>query len=67
MGLYDIDKAEEIIGVPEGQLLMALVAVGYPDEEPGVPKKKTVDDLLSYRQSFTIFYALHLFLGGKTR
>ena len=62
-----IDKAEEIIGVPEGQLLMALVAVGYPDEEPGVPKKKTVDDLLSYRQSFTIFYALHLFLGGKTR
>ena len=43
------DKAEEIIGVPEGQLLMALVAVGYPDEEPGVPKKKTVDDLLSYR------------------
>ena len=49
MGLYDIDKAEEIIGVPEGQLLMALVAVGYPDEEPGVPKKKTVDDLLSYR------------------
>lgn len=49
MGLYDIDKAEEIIGVPDGQLLMALVAVGYPDEEPGVPKKKTVDDLLSYR------------------
>lgn len=49
MGLYDIDKTEEIIGVPEGQLLMALVAVGYPDEEPGVPKKKTVDDLLSYR------------------
>ncbi len=40
MGLYDIDKAEEIIGVPEGQLLMALVAVGYPDEEPGVPKRR---------------------------
>ena len=49
MGMYDIGKAEEILQVPEGQLLMALVAVGYPDEEPAVPKKKTVEDLLSYR------------------
>lgn len=49
MGLFDIDKASEIIGVPQGQLLMSMVAVGYPDEEPDVPKKKTVEDLLSYR------------------
>lgn len=49
MGLYDLDKASEIIGIPEGQLLMSLVAVGYPDEEPQVPKRKAVDDLLSYR------------------
>lgn len=49
MGLYDIQKASEIIEVPEGQVLMSLVAVGYPDEQPGVPKKKTVEDLLSYR------------------
>lgn len=49
MGLYDLGKASEIIGVPEGQLLMSLVAVGYPDEEPAVPKKKTVEELLSYR------------------
>lgn len=48
MGMYDIDKAEEIIQVPEGQLLMALVAIGYPDEEPEVPKKKTVEDLLKF-------------------
>lgn len=48
MGMYDIDKAEEILQVPEGQLLMALVAIGYPDEEPEVPKKKTVEDLLKF-------------------
>ncbi len=48
MGMYDIDKAAEIIQVPEGQLLMALVAIGYPDEEPAVPKKKTVEDLLKF-------------------
>lgn len=46
--MYDIDKAEEILQVPEGQLLMALVAIGYPDEEPEVPKKKTVEDLLKF-------------------
>lgn len=48
MGMYDIEKAEEILQVPEGQLLMALIAVGYPDEEPAVPKKKTVEDLLKF-------------------
>lgn len=49
MGLYDIEKASEIIGVPEGQLLMSMVAVGYPDEEPVAPKRKAVEELLSYR------------------
>ena len=48
MGMYDIDKAAEILDVPEGQLLMALIAVGYPDEEPVVPKKKPVEDLLKF-------------------
>ena len=48
MGMYDIDKAAEILDVPEGQLLMALIAIGYPDEEPAVPKKKTVEDLLKF-------------------
>lgn len=49
MGLYDLDKTSEIIDVPEGQLLMSLIAVGYPDEEPAMPKRKTVEELLSYR------------------
>ena len=49
MGLYDINKAEEILEVPEGQKLMALVAVGYPAEEPLAPKRKTVEDLLTFR------------------
>lgn len=49
MGLYDIERASEIIGVPEGQMLMALIAVGYADEQPDAPDRKTVDTLLSYR------------------
>lgn len=49
MGLYDINKAEEILEIPEGQLLMALIAVGYPNEEPVAPKRKAVEDLLTFR------------------
>jgi nitroreductase len=49
MGLYDINKAAEILSIPEGQILMALIAVGYPDQEPVAPKRKTVEDLLMFR------------------
>ncbi|MCI8955568.1 MAG: nitroreductase [Eubacterium sp.] len=49
MGLYDINKAEEILEIPEGQILMALIAVGYPNQEPAAPKRKPVEDLLTFR------------------
>lgn len=49
IGIFDYDKAAALLKVPEGQTLMSLIALGYPDEEPAVPKKKTVSDLLSYR------------------
>lgn len=49
MGLYDLEKASGIIGIPENQQLMALIAVGYPDEQPEAPARKPVETLLSYR------------------
>lgn len=49
MGLYDMEKAAKIIQIPEGQQLMALIAVGYGDETPEAPARKSVDILLSYR------------------
>lgn len=49
MGLYDINKAQEILEVPKGQILMALIALGYPNQEPVAPKRKTVEDLLTFR------------------
>lgn len=48
MGIFDEDKVKQIVTIPEGQEVMALVAIGYPDEEPQAPKRKTVEDLLSY-------------------
>lgn len=48
LGLYD-DNAAEVIGVPEGQELIALVPVGYPAETPVAPRRKEVSEILSYR------------------
>ena len=34
--------------IPEDQELAALIAIGYPDIDPDAPKRKSVDDLLTY-------------------
>ena len=48
MGIFDEDKVSEVIPVPEGQKVAALIAMGYPDEEPKAPRRKTVEDLVTY-------------------
>ena len=50
MGIFDQAIASSLLQIPEGQELMALIAVGYPDETPAAPKRKAVADLLSYRE-----------------
>ena len=47
MGIFDEDKVAEMIGMPEEREMVALIALGYPNEEPVAPKRKTVDDLLT--------------------
>ncbi len=49
MGIYDEKKVIEALGVPEGQSVSALIALGHPAEEPQAPKRKEVDDLLTIR------------------
>ena len=49
LGLYDFEKASALIQVPDGQQLMALIAVGYGDETPEAPKRKPLETLLTYR------------------
>ncbi len=48
MGIFDPEKAAELGNVPEGQKVSALVALGYPAEEPAMPKRKTAEELLSF-------------------
>lgn len=47
MGIYDPDKVAKVLDVPENQVVAALIAVGHPAQDPAVPPRKTVDELLS--------------------
>lgn len=48
-GIFDFEKVAQILNVPEEREVIALIPIGYPDETPEAPKRKTVDDLLSYQ------------------
>lgn len=49
MGIFDEEKVKEVVGVPQGQSVSALVAIGYAAEEPQAPKRKCADDLLAIK------------------
>lgn len=48
LGIFDREPAEALLALPEDRELVTLIPIGYPDEDPASPKRKTVDDLLSY-------------------
>ena len=49
MGIFPHEELGAFLNVPEEQELMALIAVGYPAEQPNAPKRKDVETLLTYR------------------
>ena len=48
LGIFDQDKVEELIALPEDREVVTLIPLGYADEEPAYPRRKTVEDLLSF-------------------
>ena len=50
MGIFDENKVAEIIDIPEGQQVAALIAIGYPAEgvEVAAPPRKDASVLLSF-------------------
>lgn len=48
LGIFDEDEITKLLNIPKERELMALIAVGYPDEVPQPPKRKSVEELLSY-------------------
>ncbi|MCI7413144.1 nitroreductase family protein [Hornefia butyriciproducens] len=49
MGIFDDDKVAETVGVSDGEIVAALVALGYPDGDPKAPPRKDADALLNFR------------------
>lgn len=48
MGIWDENGITKLLNVPENQELAALIAIGYPDVDPAAPKRKSVEELLTY-------------------
>ncbi len=49
MGIFDEDTVKSIAGIPEGQDVSAILAIGYPtDKELTAPKRLPKEDLVSF-------------------
>ncbi|MHA1469265.1 MAG: nitroreductase family protein [Candidatus Asgardarchaeia archaeon] len=44
---FEEDKVKELLDIPENYRVVALIAVGYPDEKPEIPKKKELAEITS--------------------
>lgn len=48
MGIFDNEKLSSILNIPEDREIVNLICVGHPAEEPEAPRRKSVEDLLSF-------------------
>lgn len=48
IGIFDEEAISKVVNIPEGQQVAALVAMGYPNESPIVPKRKEVEELITF-------------------
>ena len=49
MGIFDEEKVAQVIGVPDGQSVSALIALGYADCSPSTPVRKDSNELLTVK------------------
>lgn len=49
LGVFDRRGLERYLQIPQEQELMALIALGFPQDVPAAPKRKDVETLLQYR------------------
>jgi len=50
VGSFDHPAAEELLNVPAGCELVALIPIGYPDHSPSPPKRREVEDFVHYER-----------------
>lgn len=50
LGIFDDVKVAELINLSEDREVVALIPMGYPAETPTAPRRKSVEDLLTFLQ-----------------
>ena len=48
MGIRDQDKIKELLNIPENEAVVSVIALGYGDIDPEMPKRKTVEDITKF-------------------
>ncbi len=48
-GYFDEEKIIELLKLPEDRKIGCVIGLGFPDEEPAAPKRKSVEELLTYK------------------
>jgi nitroreductase len=48
VGLFDHDKAKNVLGVGDGYELVAMIPVGYPAKDSPAPKRREIGEFTHY-------------------
>lgn len=48
MGIRDGEALRNVLSVPENEIIVSVIAVGYSAEQPIMPKRKNVDDITKW-------------------
>lgn len=46
MGIRDGDKIREILSIPDNEIIVSVIAIGYSESEASKPKRKRAEDIL---------------------
>ncbi len=50
VGLFDHDKAKEVLAVPDGYDVVTLIPLGYPAKSPSSPKRREVSEFTHHEK-----------------
>lgn len=48
MGLRNEKVIRELLSIPETESVVSVIAVGYQDNDPSMPKRKTIEDITQF-------------------